>query len=88
MYVLYITNSLILLRSVFRVIEYAMGNNGYLLRHEVFLYIFDAVPMLAVMVFYVWKYPSEITELLRAEKQRPSRMEMGRLYEEPTQQPK
>lgn len=65
MMVLYATNSLIMIRSVFRVIEYAMGNNGYLLRHEVFLYVFDSVLMFAVMVAYIWKYPSEITELLR-----------------------
>ncbi|KAF2098651.1 putative RTA1 domain protein [Rhizodiscina lignyota] len=64
MYVLYATNTLIMIRSVFRVIEYAMGNNGYLLRNEVFLYVFDAVLMLAVMLVYIWKYPSEIAELL------------------------
>ncbi|KAJ4354222.1 uncharacterized protein N0V89_005956 [Didymosphaeria variabile] len=61
--VLYASSGLILVRSVFRVIEYIMGNAGYLLRHEVFLYIFDAVLMLSVMLIFNWFHPSEITEL-------------------------
>lgn len=60
---LYVSSGLILVRSVFRVIEYIMGNAGYLLRHEVFLYIFDAVLMLAVMLIFNYSHPSEITEL-------------------------
>ena len=37
-----------------------MGNNGYPLRHEWTMYVFDVVMMLGVMVvFYVW-YPSSL----------------------------
>jgi hypothetical protein len=61
-YNLYLTSSLIMIRSVFRVIEYLQGNAGYLLSHEIFLYIFDAVLMLAVMVLFNWIHPSEVTE--------------------------
>lgn len=68
MLILYSTNALILLRSIFRVVEYAMGNDGYLMQHEVFLYLFDAAPMLLVMTAYVWKYPNEITEYLRGDR--------------------
>jgi hypothetical protein len=60
---LYASSALILVRSVFRVIEYLMGNAGYLLRHEVFLYVFDAVLMLAVMVVFNFVHPSEATEI-------------------------
>lgn len=60
---LYVSSGLILVRSVFRVIEYLMGNAGYLLRHEIFLYIFDAVLMFAVMVVFNFVHPSEVTEL-------------------------
>lgn len=49
LYTLYGTSTLILVRSVFRVVDSVQGNNGYLLRHEVFLYIFDAILMLTVM---------------------------------------
>ena len=53
--VLYSVSALILIRSIFRVIEYLQGNDGYLISHEVFLYVFDAVLMAAVVViFLVW----------------------------------
>lgn len=46
MFTLYGASVLILIRSVFRVIEFLGGNNGVLITNEVFLYIFDAVLML------------------------------------------
>ncbi|GAD98417.1 hypothetical protein PVAR5_7109 [Paecilomyces variotii No. 5] len=61
---LYAASVLILIRSVFRVAEYAEGNDGYLLQTEVFLYIFDAVLMFLVMVTFVAIHPSEINCLL------------------------
>jgi hypothetical protein len=60
---LYASSALILVRSVFCVIEYLMGNAGYLLRHEVFLYVFDAVLMLAGVIVFNFVYPSEVTEM-------------------------
>ena len=62
---LYLTSSLILVRSIFRVIEYEQGNDGYLLGHEVFLYIFDAVLMLGVMILLNIVHPAEIYSLFR-----------------------
>ncbi|KAK7706481.1 hypothetical protein SLS63_013968 [Diaporthe eres] len=53
--VLYITSAIILVRSIFRVVEYLQGNAGYLISHEVFLYIFDALLMAVTMaIFVVW----------------------------------
>lgn len=63
LHAVYIGSSLILVRSVFRVVEYLGGNDGYLLRHEVFLYVFDATLMVLVMVLFNWVHPSEITTL-------------------------
>lgn len=55
LYALYTTSFLILVRSIFRVIEYLQGNGGYLISHEIFLYIFDAVLMAATMlIFAIW----------------------------------
>lgn len=52
---LYVCSVLIMLRSVFRVIEYVMGVDGYLLSNEWSMYVFDAVLMWAVQViFFVW----------------------------------
>lgn len=55
-YVLYITSGLILVRSVFRVVEYLQGNDGYLISHEVFLYVFDTVLMAVVMIIFLVYY--------------------------------
>ena len=58
---LYITSACIMVRNVFRVVEYAQGQKGYTLTHEWCTYIFDAVLMLCVMVtFGFYCYPSNI----------------------------
>ena len=62
---LYAASALILLRSVFRVVEYIMGNDSFLLRNEVFLYVFDAVLMLGVMVLVNLVHPGEIAVVLK-----------------------
>ncbi|KAF8245379.1 RTA1-domain-containing protein [Wilcoxina mikolae CBS 423.85] len=56
--VLYTASAFILIRSLFRVIEYIQGNAGYLLRNEVWLYIFDSCLMLAVVVMFNVIHPS------------------------------
>ena len=64
-YTLYVASVLILIRCTFRIVEYQQGNEGYLLGQEVFLYIFDAVLMLAVMILLNAVHPGEISDLLR-----------------------
>lgn len=68
LYVLYATSALILVRSIFRVIEYIQGNAGYLLSHEVFLYVFDATLMFLVMVLFNWVHPSQVTDIYQKRK--------------------
>ncbi|KAH8893857.1 RTA1-domain-containing protein [Thozetella sp. PMI_491] len=60
MYALYGSSLIILIRSIFRVVEYIMGNNGPLLRYEYFLYIFDAALMFLVMVLLAIVHPSQL----------------------------
>lgn len=62
--ILYVTSILIMIRSIFRLAEYIQGNDGYLLRHEVYLYIFDALLMFITMVFYNVIHPHEVGRLL------------------------
>lgn len=62
---LYIGSALIWVRCMFRLIEYAQGNDGYLISHEVYLYIFDAVLMFATMVLFAVVHPSEINALVK-----------------------
>ena len=61
---LYAASCLIMVRSVFRVVEYVQGQNGYLLAHECFLYIFDATSMLGVMITFNVIHPSEVRAML------------------------
>lgn len=65
MLVLYFASLLIMIRSVFRVVEYIQGYDGYLLHHEVYLYIFDSVLMFLTMLAFNWCHPSEVKALLR-----------------------
>lgn len=51
---------LIMVRSLFRAIEYLQGFDGYLLNHEVYLYIFDALLMFITMVLFNLVHPVEI----------------------------
>ncbi|KAI9641168.1 hypothetical protein NHQ30_010598 [Ciborinia camelliae] len=60
LYVLYTMSVFIFVRSIFRVIEYAMGQTGYPMKHEWTIYIFDAVPMWIVTLIFFIRYPSEI----------------------------
>ncbi|KAK3361792.1 RTA1 like protein-domain-containing protein [Lasiosphaeria ovina] len=60
--VLYVVSGLVMGRSVFRVIEFSMGQDGYLLSTEWPLYVFDALPMLTVMAVFWWWFPSAIAK--------------------------
>ena len=68
LWALYISSALILIRSIFRVIEFLQGNAGYLFSHEVFMYVFDAILMFGVLVLFVFLHPGEIREYLEREK--------------------
>lgn len=57
---LYVTSVLILVRSIFRLIEYAQGNSGYLISHEVFMYVFDSMLMFFAMVAMSISHPSKV----------------------------
>lgn len=65
---LYAASILILIRSLFRVVEFIQGNDGYTLGHEWCLYVFDSVLMLSVMVIFNLVHPSEVKALLRGGK--------------------
>lgn len=62
LYACYAVSGLILVRSIYRLIEFAQGNNGYVISHEVFLYVFDAVMMVTVMVIMNIFHPSVVLQ--------------------------
>lgn len=58
--ILYVASVFIMIRSVFRIAEYAMGSDGVLLGHEYYLYIFDATLMFFTMLLFNIMHPSNI----------------------------
>lgn len=62
---LFASSALILVRSVLRMVEFGQGNDGYIQRHEWFLYVFDGVLMLGVLVLFNWVHPAQIGRLLK-----------------------
>ncbi|RFU30682.1 hypothetical protein B7463_g5647, partial [Scytalidium lignicola] len=60
MYMLYSISILIIIRSIFRIAEYVMGQNGYLLEHEWTLYVFDTILMFSCSVIFYYFYPSNL----------------------------
>jgi hypothetical protein len=64
LYMLYAVSVLIIIRAVFRVVEYAFGNDGYPLAHEWTLFVFDSVPMTLVTAIFLFRYPSNLAQKL------------------------
>ncbi len=57
---LYVTSAMIVVRNTFRVVEFGMGSDSYLLQNEWPVYVFDGLLMLVTMAcFFVW-YPSTL----------------------------
>lgn len=56
LWALYIACLLILVRSVFRVVEFVEGNDGFIMRREYLLYIFDAclMSLTGIVLFIVY----------------------------------
>ncbi|PWY92331.1 RTA1 like protein [Aspergillus heteromorphus CBS 117.55] len=61
---LYVSSTFIFVRSILRVVEYIQGYNGYLMKHEAFIYIFDALLMFITMEVLQFIHPSQINCIL------------------------
>ncbi|EPE07796.1 hypothetical protein F503_00518 [Ophiostoma piceae UAMH 11346] len=57
---LYIGSVMILVRSVYRVAEYAQGSGGVLQSKEYWLYILDSVPMIITTIVFIVFHPSRV----------------------------
>ncbi|GFF52968.1 protein RTA1 [Aspergillus udagawae] len=60
LWVLYLVSGLILIRSTFRMVEFAQGFNGYLISHEIFMYVLDTALMFVLMVVMNVVHPSGV----------------------------
>lgn len=58
--VLYFSSLLIMVRSVFRMIEYAQGHDGALIKKEIYVYTLDALLMIIVAAAFVVYHPHRV----------------------------
>ena len=66
---LYAVSALVLVRSIFRVVEYAAGNDAYPLTHEWMLYIFDSLLMIVAMFIWGIWHPGTLQKYITADRQ-------------------
>lgn len=57
---LYIAGALTWIRNIVRVVEYAQGFNGFVMKHEFMLYVFDASFMAIVVYLYLIIHPGRL----------------------------
>lgn len=57
---LYVTSAFIMIRNVFRTVQYAAGQNGYLVDNEWTVYGFDGSLMLLTMLCFALRYPNRL----------------------------
>jgi hypothetical protein len=60
LFVLYFASAMIMIRCIYRVIEYIQGQTGILQSHEYYAYMFDALLMFQVMIVFMIFHPSQI----------------------------
>lgn len=60
LYVLYVVSLLVMVRSMFRLIEYAQGQDGALIKKEVYVYLLDALLMAIVSGIFAWYHPKDL----------------------------
>lgn len=62
MWVLYAASGFIIIRNIVRVAEYVEGFSGWIMTHEVMLFVFDAVPMLLLLALLFVFHPARLLE--------------------------
>jgi hypothetical protein len=78
---LYCTGILILIRSIFRLIEFVESTDGPLSRHEWLSYVFDAVLILLTCVILNYIHPGEIKRYIKAVQSPIGGFEMDRRHD-------
>ena len=50
----------LLVRNLVRAFEYLQGSNGFVITHEAFIYLFDALPMFLMMSILAFLNPARL----------------------------
>ncbi|KAH7909190.1 RTA1 like protein-domain-containing protein [Hygrophoropsis aurantiaca] len=72
LWTLFFSSTFFMIRCIYRVIELAQGNGGYLMTHEVYFYVLDSLPLLIGISTYVIFWPSKYLASLEAEAKSPA----------------
>ncbi|KAF7157806.1 hypothetical protein CNMCM6106_003935 [Aspergillus hiratsukae] len=67
----YISGFFIMLRSIYRVFEFAFGIDSYTFTHEWPLYVLEAVPMLVALMVSGWFHPARWLTMSRMDGEQP-----------------
>ncbi|KAL5592438.1 hypothetical protein FOBRF1_013464 [Fusarium oxysporum] len=51
---------IVILRCLFRAVEFGQGEDGYLMAHEIFMYLADTAPMFAVQIMFHWIHAGDV----------------------------
>lgn len=79
---LYAGSLLVLIRNLVRIVEYVQGADGAVASSEAYLYVFDAVPMLAVVVLFTILHPGRLIKRTKqASKPAGDELNMPLVYE-------
>lgn len=70
-----------IIRSIVRAVEYLQGQGGFVISHEIFIYLFDALPMFLVMLFFLVVHPGRLVKERMDPKRKQRQSEHVRLTE-------
>jgi len=58
-WLLYFSSICIMIRCIYRTVEFAQGFGGYLITHEIYFYLLDALPLLLAISIYIPFWPTK-----------------------------
>ncbi|KAI5890449.1 uncharacterized protein SCHCODRAFT_02345316 [Schizophyllum commune H4-8] len=58
--VMCLTSVAIIVRCIFRIVEFKGGYRGYVMMHEGFFYLLDSLPLWLAMSLYAWLWPTRL----------------------------
>ncbi|KAG0322990.1 hypothetical protein BGZ99_002974 [Dissophora globulifera] len=64
---LYFSSVFIIVRSIYRIVEFTQGYSGYLIAHEIFLFVLDAGPLVLAIGIWAIIWPSTFLDKLAVE---------------------
>ncbi|KAF9350658.1 hypothetical protein BGX26_011208 [Mortierella sp. AD094] len=64
---LYFSSLFIIVRSVYRIVEFVQGHDGYLISKEVFMFVLDAVPLILAIGTWAIVWPTVLLDRIAAQ---------------------